>query len=85
LSQNYPNPFNPLTKINYQLPKECYTTLRIFDVLGNQVAELVNGYQSAGNYSVNFPSNNMKLASGAYFYQLRAGEFVSVKKMLMVK
>lgn len=85
LSQNYPNPFNPLTKINYQLPMESYTTLRIFDVLGNQVAELVNGYQSAGNYSVNFPSNNMKLASGTYFYQLRAGEFVSVKKMLMVK
>lgn len=85
LGQNYPNPFNPLTKINYQLPKESYVTLRIFDILGNQIAELVNGYQGAGNYTVSFPSNNLKLASGTYFYQLRAGEFISVKKMLMMK
>lgn len=85
LSQNYPNPFNPVTNINYQLPKESFVTLRVYDVLGNQVAELVNGYQSAGNYAVNFPSNNLKLASGTYFYQLRAGEFVSVKKMLLLK
>jgi hypothetical protein len=85
LSQNYPNPFNPLTKINYQLPKESYVTLRVYDILGNQVAELVHDYQSAGNYSVNFPTANLKLTSGAYFYQLRAGDFVSVRKMLMVK
>jgi len=85
LSQNYPNPFNPITTINYQLPKESFVTFKVFDILGNQVAELVNGYQSAGNYKVNFPSSNMKLTSGAYFYELRAGDFVSVRKMLLMK
>jgi len=85
LSQNYPNPFNPITTINYQLPKESFVTFKVFDILGNQVAELVNGYQSAGNYNVNFPLNNMKLTSGAYFYELRAGDFVSVRKMLLMK
>jgi hypothetical protein len=85
VQQNYPNPFNPLTNINYQLPKESYVTLRVFDILGNQIAELVNGYQSAGNYAVSFPSNNLKFASGTYFYQLRAGDFASVKKMLLIK
>ena len=85
LGSNYPNPFNPITTINYQLPKESFVTFKVFDILGNQVAELVNGYQSAGNYKVNFPSSNMKLTSGAYFYELRAGDFVSVRKMLLMK
>jgi guanyl-specific ribonuclease Sa len=85
LSQNYPNPFNPITTINYQVPKESFVTLRVFDILGNQLAELVHGYQGAGNYTVSFPPNNLKLASGTYFYQLRAGDFVNVKKMLFLK
>lgn len=83
--QNYPNPFNPLTNINYLLPKESQVTLSVYDVLGNHVAELVNGYQNAGNYEVSFSSNNLKLTSGTYFYKLQAGEFVNVKKMLLVK
>ncbi|NWF88738.1 MAG: T9SS type A sorting domain-containing protein [Ignavibacteriaceae bacterium] len=85
LQQNYPNPFNPITTINYQLPKESYVTLRVFDVLGNQIAELVNGYQSAGNYEVNFPSINLKLASGTYFFRIQANDFVQTKKMTLLK
>jgi hypothetical protein len=85
LLQNYPNPFNPVTRIKYQLPEDSYVTLRVFDILGNQVAELVNGYQSAGNHAVSFPANNLKLVSGTYFYELQAGDFVSVKKMLLIK
>lgn len=85
LGQNYPNPFNPITTINYQLPKESFVTISVFDILGNHIAELVNGYQSAGNYKVSFPTNNMKLTSGTYFYQIRAGDFMSVRKMLFLK
>lgn len=85
LNQNYPNPFNPITTISYQLPKESFVTLRVYDILGNQVAELVYGYQNAGNYTVNFPTSNLKLTSGTYFYQLLAGDFSSVKKMLLLK
>jgi hypothetical protein len=85
LGQNYPNPFNPTTRINYQIPKEGFVTLKVFDVLGNQVALLVNEYQNSGNYNIQFSSNNLQLTSGTYFYELRAGDFVSVKKMLMLK
>ncbi|MDP3684973.1 MAG: T9SS type A sorting domain-containing protein, partial [Ignavibacteria bacterium] len=85
LGQNYPNPFNPITTINYQLPKESFVTISVFDILGNHIAELVNGYQSAGNYKVSFPTNNMKLTSGTYFYQIRAGDFMCVRKMLFLK
>ncbi|MEW5925195.1 MAG: family 16 glycosylhydrolase [Candidatus Zixiibacteriota bacterium] len=85
VQQNYPNPFNPVTKISYQLHKESYVTLKIYDVLGNQVSDLVNEYQSAGNYTVNFSSANLKPTSGTYFYQIRAGDFVSVKKMMLIK
>ncbi|NWF90117.1 MAG: family 16 glycosylhydrolase [Ignavibacteriaceae bacterium] len=83
--QNYPNPFNPLTTISYQLPKDSQVTLRVYDILGNQVAELVNGFQSAGNYNVNFPSDHLKLASGTYYYHLLVDEFGSVKKMMLIK
>jgi hypothetical protein len=85
LSQNFPNPFNPTTRINYQLPKESFVLLKVFDVLGNQVALLVNEYQNSGNYNIQFSSNNLQLTSGTYFYELRAGDFVSVKKMLLIK
>ena len=85
LDQNYPNPFNPVTTIRYQLPTESFVTLKVYDILGNQVAELIHGYQNAGNYQVDFPSSNLKFTSGTYFYELRAGVFVSVKKMLLMK
>jgi lysophospholipase L1-like esterase len=85
LLQNYPNPFNPLTTIKYKLPKENFVTLVVFDILGNQIAELVRSYQPAGSYDILFSSNNLKIASGTYFYQLRTGDFVTVKKMLLLK
>jgi len=85
LEQNYPNPFNPSTSISYQISSNSFVTLKVFDVIGNQVAELVNGYQDAGSYNIQFSTNSFKLTSGTYFYELRAGDFVSVKKMLLLK
>ncbi len=83
LNQNYPNPFNPSTKINWQSPVSGWQTLKVYDVLGNEVATLVNEYRNAGNYEINFDAS--KLSSGVYCYQLRTGEFVETKKMILVK
>jgi len=83
LDQNYPNPFNPSTIINYQILKGGYVTLKVYDILGREVKTLVDGYKAQGSYDVSFDASN--LASGVYFYQLKAGEFYSVKKMLLVK
>jgi len=83
LSQNYPNPFNPSTTIEFGLPKSEYVKLVVYDVLGRQVAELVNDNLNAGYYKVNFDASN--LSSGVYFYSLKAGDFVSVKKLILMK
>jgi len=84
LSQNYPNPFNPTTKIKYSIPQQNLTVkLRIFDILGREVANLVNEQKSAGNYEVSFDAS--KLSSGIYFYQLRAGNYSETKKMILMK
>ncbi len=83
LSQNFPNPFNPTTTISYQLPKAGSVTLKVYDALGKVVRTLVDGYKSEGRYSIEFSANN--LASGLYFYELRCGEYVSTKKMILVK
>jgi hypothetical protein len=83
LSQNYPNPFNPSTIINYQLPITNFVSLKVYDVLGNRVATLVNDEKPAGNYSVNFNASN--LSSGIYFYQLKANNFIQTKKMILIK
>ncbi|MBK9097006.1 MAG: Omp28-related outer membrane protein [bacterium] len=83
LDQNYPNPFNPATTISYSIPEESQVSLKIYDVMGSEVAELVNGRQLAGMYNVNFDASS--LASGTYFYKLTAGNFVSVKKMVLIK
>jgi len=83
LMQNYPNPFNPTTKINYQLPKNSFVTLIIYDVLGNQLAALINEEQSAGNYQTTF--NGSQLSSGVYLYKLQAGDFLATKKLVLMK
>ncbi|HEX2786330.1 MAG TPA: kelch repeat-containing protein [Ignavibacteria bacterium] len=83
LSQNYPNPFNPTTKINFSIPKSGLTTLKVYDILGKEVATLVNGFQNAGNFVVEFDAS--RLASGAYFYRLEVNGFVNTKKMLLIK
>ncbi|MCX6149667.1 MAG: T9SS type A sorting domain-containing protein [Ignavibacteriales bacterium] len=83
LAQNYPNPFNPSTKITYSLQNPELVTLKIFDVLGREVATLVNQYQTAGNHTVSF--NAGSLGSGIYFYKIEAGSFQSVKKLMLLK
>jgi len=85
LSQNYPNPFNPTTIINYQLPKSGFVTLKVYDVLGNEVALLVNEYMQAGVYKTQLAANAFNLASGVYFYRLTVGTFSDTKKMLLIK
>ena len=83
LAQNFPNPFNPNTVISWQLAVRDFVTLKVYDVLGNEVATLVNEEKPAGNYKIDFKGNN--LASGIYFYTLRAGSFVQSRKMLLLK
>ncbi|MBK7230423.1 MAG: T9SS type A sorting domain-containing protein [Ignavibacteriales bacterium] len=83
LTQNYPNPFNPSTKISWQSPVSGHHSLKIYDVLGSEVATLVNQEQNAGNYNVDF--NAKHLSSGVYFYQLKSGEFIQTKKMVLLK
>ncbi len=87
LSQNYPNPFNPSTKISWQTPVGGWQTLKVYDVLGNEIASLVDEYRNAGSYEVEFKSavGSLQLASGIYFYQLRAGDYVQTKKMILIK
>ena len=83
LFQNYPNPFNPATSIKFSLPKDNFVTLRVFNILGETVKLLVNEEQKAGIHNVEF--NASSLASGVYFYSIDAGDFKSVKKMMLMK
>ncbi|HSW54416.1 MAG TPA: T9SS type A sorting domain-containing protein [Ignavibacteriaceae bacterium] len=83
LQQNYPNPFNPTTTINYSIPKNGLVTIKVYDILGKEVAELVNETKEAGNYSVAF--NASSLASGIYFYTLTSGNFTASKKLILLK
>ena len=87
LEQNYPNPFNPTTSISYQLPVSSYVTLKVYDVLGNEVATLVNDYKPAGIYEVEFIPSSVKHqpSSGIYFYTLTAGDYSQTKKMILLK
>ncbi|MBK9332152.1 MAG: T9SS type A sorting domain-containing protein [Ignavibacteria bacterium] len=83
LNQNYPNPFNPSTKISFQIPTDGVVTLKIFDISGKEVMELVNGNLNAGFHTINF--NATGLTSGVYFYKLTAGNFTKVMKMSLIK
>ena len=101
LFQNYPNPFNPVTKIKYTIPtsplnpspyqregnRERLISLKVYDILGNEVATLVDEFKPAGNYEVEFGGNlnNQFLSSGIYFYQLKSGSFVETKKMILMR
>ncbi|GAB4127570.1 MAG: hypothetical protein Fur0015_01210 [Ignavibacteriales bacterium] len=85
LSQNYPNPFNPSTTIKYQLPEASFVQLKVFNSLGQEVATLVNEFKPAGVYADQFSTANYELPSGIYFYQLKAGNFISTNKMILMK
>jgi hypothetical protein len=83
LSQNYPNPFNPITKIQFQIPKKDLVVLKVYDILGREVMQLVNEVKQAGRYIIDF--DGQSLSSGVYFYKITAGEFTEVKKMVLIK
>jgi len=83
LSQNYPNPFNPATRINFALPKSGFVTLKVYNLIGQEVASLVNEEKNVGTYSVDFNASN--LTSGIYFYKVSVNGFSEVKKMMLIK
>jgi len=83
LEQNYPNPFNPSTSIEYTIPKSGLVTLKVYDVLGREVATLVNGQNESGKHTVEFDASNLN--SGVYFYKIESGNFFATKKMILVK
>lgn len=83
LSQNYPNPFNPSTKIKYSAPQASNVVIKVFDILGNEIATLMDEEKSVGNYELTWNAEN--LPSGVYFYQIKAGTFIQTKKMLLLK
>ncbi|MBS1493262.1 MAG: T9SS type A sorting domain-containing protein [Bacteroidetes bacterium] len=83
LAQNYPNPFNPTTTIKYSIPNDGLVQIKVYDISGKEVMNLVNENKTAGNYEVKF--NGANLSSGIYFYRINAGEFVQTKRMMLVK
>jgi hypothetical protein len=83
LDQNYPNPFNPTTSINYQVKDKGFVSLKVYDMLGREVANLVNENQEAGQYSVTFNATN--LPSGVYIYSIRVNDFFQNNKMTLLK
>ena len=87
LMQNYPNPFNPTTKIQYTLEQAALVSLKVYNILGVEVATLVNGHQEAGSYTVQFGISKgiQSLSSGVYFYRLETGFFVSTRKLVLIK
>jgi hypothetical protein len=83
LEQNYPNPFNPSTSIQFDLPQTGFTTLKVYNLLGQEVATLVNETKPAGSYTVQW--NALNMTTGMYFYKLTSGALTQVKKMVLVK
>jgi hypothetical protein len=87
LEQKYPNPFNPSTVINYSIPADGNVELTVYNILGSEVATLVNEFKEAGNYSVEFSTEDLKssLGSGVYIYTLKSGSFTQTRKMVVLK
>jgi hypothetical protein len=85
LSQNYPNPFKPSTIIDYQLKTPGFVTLKVYDLLGREVATLVNEYKQPGTYNSKLNTQNYNLTSGVYFYRLQAGSYNETKKLILMK
>ncbi|MBV6420612.1 MAG: hypothetical protein DAHOPDDO_01869 [Ignavibacteriaceae bacterium] len=88
LEQNYPNPYNPSTTIRYEIPEQSFVTIKVYDVLGNEIATLVNEEKPAGSYEVEFniySDEGQNLVSGVYFYKLQVGNFIQTKKMVLTK
>jgi hypothetical protein len=83
LKQNYPNPFNPTTNIEFSIPNSEFVTLKVYNILGEEVARLVSEKLAAGQYKYDWDAR--KLASGVYLYRLKASEYVDVKKMILMK
>jgi hypothetical protein len=83
LQQNYPNPFNPATNISYELPEAAFVSIKVYNLLGGEVATLVNREQAAGAYEVGFDATG--LPSGVYFYRLNAGPFSATRKLLLLR
>ena len=83
LRQNYPNPFNPSTIISYSIPQSGLVQLKVYDLLGREVADLVSEEQSVGNYKIEFNATN--LTSGVYFYRLQSSSFVQTKKLILLR
>ncbi len=83
LVQNFPNPFNPSTVIRFSIPQQDHVTLRVFDVLGKEVAKIIDEQKPAGSYEISFDGS--EFSSGVYFYQLLCGKYSSVKKMILNK
>ena len=83
LEQNYPNPFNPATTFRYSIPTQSKVVIKVFDILGNEIATLMDEEKSVGTYELRW--NAVNLPSGVYFYQLKAGDYVDTKKMILLK
>jgi hypothetical protein len=88
LFQNYPNPFNPYTKIEYEIPKIVHVTLKIYNILGQEVKTLIDHEQQPENYQTMWDGTNnfdIRVSSGVYIYQIRAGSFIQTKKMVLLR
>jgi hypothetical protein len=85
LYDNYPNPFNPSTTIRFALSQRAHVSIKVFNVLGEEVATLVDELRDAGSYSVQLDASELRLASGMYFYQINTGTFAQTKKLVLVR
>ena len=85
LKQNYPNPFNPSTSIDFYIPKSSYVSVKIYDITGKEIADLINDFINAGTHKINFDAANYNLASGIYFYKLQTNDFTQTKPMMLLK
>ena len=83
LNQNYPNPFNPVTNLEFRIPESGFVSLKVFDILGNEVVTLINENMLPGSYKTEFDGSNF--ASGMYFYKLESGNFQETKRMILIK